>query len=344
MLSSTVNRKHPSSRQKVFPAQRPRATFARVNPRSAAKSAPINHSFSIDSDRVESNSYLIENNRHTQFSKSFHICRLRIAHAYFSWKSFEFSFLQIGYRGCTSLLLGQRSLTPSAPPRAPLFRRNLPNLRWKSSAHILRFLSGDHAHSASLRNFPRCHIRHSLRRAQHRKSQHIEPIIRRRIHCFRHQSLALPIQPEPEAAIVSLALPQRNRSDEQPRFALQPQRPMPLFAALHRRKYYVANVCERAVRWKRPRRAMVQKSHNLPVRKNPLRLRRVRKFQRPQNHPRSLQRFHSQILTNAALGFVAEAFRPPGFERRARAADTLRALWRDADTLRVHRQKRRHDR
>jgi GTP 3',8-cyclase len=58
---------------------------------------------------------------------------------------------------------------------------------------------------------------------------------------------------------------------------------------------------------------MIQKAHNLPMRKNPLYLLRIANFQRPQDQPFRLKRIHLQILTNARLPYVAEAFRPPTF-------------------------------
>jgi hypothetical protein len=89
----------------------------------------------------------------------------------------------------------------------------------------------------------------------------------------------MPEKPQPEATIVILRFHEADASNQLCGIALEPQRPMPLFAALGGRQGYVATVGPGSIGRVGPRHPPSQEAHDLPVWKYHLDLLGIGKLQ-----------------------------------------------------------------
>src|SRR6185369_10192506 len=96
-------------------------------------------------------------------------------------------------------------------------------------------------------------IGNGFRDAQHGELQHVEPIIGHGITSFSHQSLALPWEAEPKAAIVVFTFQEADGSDHLLGISFQAKCPGPFVAAFDRGKGDITIVCIAALWWIRPR-------------------------------------------------------------------------------------------
>src|SRR5207248_2258801 len=137
-------------------------------------------------------------------------------------------------------------------------------------------------HSCLLRDSPGSDVRDCLGSPQDFEAKNIEPIV---VDCgdgLRHESLALPRQPQPVATVVPLILTKADLSNEALGRLLEAQAPMPLFTTLDRRQDDVAILPDSQTFGPRPRYPGVKKFDNLPLGKKIFRLRRIGKLKRAQ--------------------------------------------------------------
>ena len=137
-------------------------------------------------------------------------------------------------------------------------------------------------HARLLRDSPGSDVGDCLGSPQDFEAKNIEPIVIDGCDGLRHESLALPRQPQPVATVVKLILVKADLSDEALGRFLQAQAPMPLFTSLHRRQDDIAILPQSQTFGPRPRNHGVKKFDNFPLGKEAFRFRRIGKLKRTQ--------------------------------------------------------------
>src|SRR5689334_13688639 len=91
-------------------------------------------------------------------------------------------------------------------------------------------------HAGLFRDSPGSDVGDCFGSPQDLKAKNIEPIVVDHYDGLRHESLALPRQPQPVATVVPPILLKADFSNEAPGGFLQAQAPMPLLTTLDRRQ------------------------------------------------------------------------------------------------------------
>jgi hypothetical protein len=170
---------------------------------------------------------------------------------------------------------GLSSLAKALPVFVPFVCGHLPYFGGQCAGDEVALFGGDDAHAGLLRDASGGEISDRLGGAKDGESEDIEPEVIYGADGLGHKALAVPWQAEPEAAIIGLALDERDGSDVVLGGLLESQRPVPFVAALDGGERCVAVVGESSVGGVGPGDDGVQQPDDLPVGKEALGLGRV---------------------------------------------------------------------
>jgi hypothetical protein len=166
---------------------------------------------------------------------------------------------------------------------------HLPDLAGESPGDEVALLRVDYAHACLFRDASRGGVPDCLGGAKDGEAKDAEPEVVYRGDGLGHQTLALPRNAEPEAAIIAVAFAEQDGSYVVLGRLFESQRPVPLVAATDGREGDVAIVGEGSVGGVRPRHDGVQQPDDLPVGKETLGLGRVGELEGTQDEAVSLE-------------------------------------------------------
>jgi hypothetical protein len=171
----------------------------------------------------------------------------------------------------------------------PFDSGHLPDLAGESPGDEVALLRGDYSHAGLFRDSSRCEVSDCLGGAKDGEAKDAEPEVVYGGDGLGHQTLALPWNAEPEAAVIEVAFAEQDGSYVVFGRVFESEGPVPLVAATDRREGDVAIVGEGSVGGVRPGNDGVQEPDDLPVGKETLGLGRVGELEGTQDEAISLE-------------------------------------------------------